>query len=133
MIFWYLANRVFIPNENGTLSPLGEMAEPLQELTAAAPPDIGIAFVKMLLTFIAIIALLWGTYWFLRRLIQQRLQKGTGEQTIQILERRALSPTTMLYLVEVDHKKILLAESQLEVRAIYRNEFKNWEFDKESP
>lgn len=89
--------------------------EAMHELS---PGDLGAAFVKMLLTLLALIALLVGSLWLLRRLLQQRLQKGTGNQAIQVLEKKMISPKTMLYLVEVEGKKVLLAESHLEVRKL---------------
>jgi flagellar biogenesis protein FliO len=104
------------------LSP--ELAENLLEtplnpaLDPASPTSYGSAIVQMLLTFTVVIALLFVSFWFLRRLIQNRLQKGTGNQAIQILEKRMISPKTMLYWIEVDNKKILIAESQIEVRKL---------------
>ena len=118
MILWRFANQVFLPDGEGNLSPLVQ-SEPLTSLTASPPPsDLGAAFVKMILTFIAIIVLLFGTYWFIRRLIQTRLQRGTGNQAIQILEKKMLSPKTMLYLVEIENKRVLLAESHLEIKRL---------------
>lgn len=80
--------------------------------------DLGAAFAKMFLTLIALVILLFLSYWFLRRLIQNRLQKGVGAAAIQILEKRMISPKTTLYLIEVEHKKILVAESHLEIKRL---------------
>ncbi len=82
------------------------------------PGEMGLSVVKMFLTLIVLIALLFLSYWLLRRFVQQRLQKGNREAAIQILEKRMLSPKTILYLVEVDQKKILLAESHLEIKRL---------------
>lgn len=117
MFFWILANKILSPAEEGILSPLVE-AEPLQEMAPMAPGELGLAFTKMLFTFVVLIALLFATYWFIRRLIQQRLQKGVGAPSIQILEKRMISAKTTLYLVEVENKKVLLAESHLEVKRL---------------
>ena len=114
MILWILANQVFVPDEQGNLSPLVQ-AESLKQM---APPDIGAALVKMILSFLVVILLLFGTYWFVRKLIQNRLRKGVGDQSIQILEKKMLSPKTMLYLIEVENKKVLLAESHLEIKRL---------------
>lgn len=80
--------------------------------------DLGAAFVKMFLTLIALIALLAISYWFLRRLVQNRLQRGVGQQQIQVIEKKMISAKTMLYLVEVEGKKILFAESHLEIKRL---------------
>lgn len=84
----------------------------------ASPPDIQTAFIKMILTLVALVFLLFLTYWVLRKTIHNRWQKGVGSQQIRIVEKRVLSPKTMLYLVEVDGKKVLLAESHLEVKRL---------------
>ncbi len=44
--------------------------------------------------------------------------KRVGSQSIQILEKRMISPKTMLYLIEAEGKQILIAESQLEVKRL---------------
>jgi len=97
-------------------SPIGSLL--LQANTELPPGDYGVSFVKMFLTLIALIVLFGATVWFMRRLIRQRLERGTGEQLIQILEKKMISPKTMLYVVEIEGQKILLAESHLEIRRI---------------
>lgn len=84
-----------------------------------ASAEYGAAFVKMFITLIALSLLLWGTVWLLRRIIQKKLQKGSGERAIEILEKKMLSPKTMLYWVEVEGQKVLIAESHLEVRGLH--------------
>lgn len=119
-IWMFLANTVYIPDEKGelTAAPSPSILDNLDQVPPPPPGDFGATFVKMILTMVAIVALLFFTFWFLRRLIQQRLQKGVGEQSIQILEKRMISPKTMLYLIEVDKKKILIAESHLEIKRL---------------
>lgn len=118
-MFDYLASKIiYLPNETGGISPADIPAASMETLTELPPGDYGAMFVKMFLTLIAFVALLFGSLWFLRRLIQQRLQKGSGTQSIQVLEKRMISPKTMLYLVEVENKKVLIAESHLEVKRI---------------
>ncbi|MBS0626483.1 MAG: flagellar biosynthetic protein FliO [Verrucomicrobia bacterium] len=115
MISYLLDKLVFTAGENGEL-----ISQNLAETAAEMPPptDYASAIIHMLLTIVAIIVLLFASIWYIRRLIQNRLQKGVGEQAIQILEKRMISPKTMLYLVEVEGKKTLIAESHLEVRKI---------------
>ncbi|MBM3183922.1 MAG: FliO/MopB family protein [Chlamydiae bacterium] len=112
----FFLDTVFVQNEGGNFT---QLAEPLKDAATSLPPsDMGMALVKMLLSLLALVLLLFGTYWFLRRLIQQKLQKGSGSQTIQLLEKRMLSPKTMLYLVQIENKKVLLAESHLEIKRL---------------
>lgn len=102
----------YVADQNGELTALQETVQQLPDT------NYGISIAKMFISLIVVVVVLYGTLWFLRRLIQQRLQKGSGGHSIHILEKRMLSPKTMLYLVEMDNKKILLAESQLEIRKI---------------
>ncbi len=114
MIF---GDAVFIPDDKGDLVALaGKIAETAAPLPP--PTDLGMTLVKMLISLLALALLLFASYWFLKRLIQNRLQKGVGRQSIEILEKRMISPKTMLYLIQVENKKILFAESHLEVKAL---------------
>jgi flagellar biogenesis protein FliO len=103
---------VYIPDEQGELTALADTAIQM------TPPNLGASAAKMFFVLFGLIALLAITYWFLRRLIQNRLQKGTGNSAIQILEKRMISPKTMLYLVEIENKKVLIAESHLEIKSV---------------
>lgn len=98
-------------------SPPSEM-DPTEVIPTTSSADLGTTFAQMMLTFAALILLLFATYWFLRKLIQSRIHKTSEDASIHILEKRMISAKTMLYLVEVENKKILLAESQLEIKRI---------------
>jgi flagellar protein FliO/FliZ len=110
---------VFIPDENGELVALQTGVDAVQQMPTG---DYGTSIAKMFISLIVIVVVLYATLWFLRRLIQNRLEKGSSSSAIQILEKRMLSPKTMLYLVEIDNKKVLLAESQLEIKKITENQ-----------
>ena len=75
------------------------------------------AFVRMLVTLLGLIFLVFATFWVLRRMGKGKFKMGTGRM-INVIERRALSPKTMLYIVDIGNKKVLISESQLEVRAL---------------
>ncbi len=110
---------IYTPDENGELTALGQTSLEISQLAPQMPPgDLGAAFAKMFLSLIVLIGLLGLSYWFLRKLIQNRLQKGMENAAIQILEKRMISPKTMLYLIEVNQKKILIAESHLEIKRL---------------
>ncbi len=82
------------------------------------PPNYEPAFGKMLITLFGLIILIFLTVWMLRRLSGRGLGKSAPGRTIQILEKRSLSHKSVLYLIEVEGKRLLIAESQLEVRAL---------------
>jgi flagellar biogenesis protein FliO len=73
---------------------------------------------KMVLTLVGLIALVILTVWVLRRLSQGRLRHLNSQRSIKIVEKRVLSPKSMLYVVEVGGQKLLISESQVEVRAL---------------
>jgi flagellar biogenesis protein FliO len=75
------------------------------------------AFLKMFLTLLALIVGIFVMVWVIKRLATGRSSSGSGK-SIQVLEKKALSPKTMLYLVDVDGKQTLIAESQLEVKKL---------------
>ncbi|MGC1878415.1 MAG: flagellar biosynthetic protein FliO [Rhabdochlamydiaceae bacterium] len=75
------------------------------------------AFVRMLVTILGLVFLVFATFWILRKLGKGKFKMGSS-RTINVLERRALSPKSMLYIVEIGNKKVLLCESQLQVRTL---------------
>lgn len=76
------------------------------------------AFTKMMLTLLGLILLIVISVWMLRRISHGRLKQMNYGRSIKILERRPLSAKSVLYLVEISGKKVVIAESQLEVRKI---------------
>jgi flagellar biogenesis protein FliO len=94
-------------------------ADDVPEFSSLPPGDFGAAFAKMFLALAVVILLMVLTVWMIKRLIQHRLQRGVGEQAIQILEKRMISAKTTLYLIEVDKKsRVLVAESHLEIKRL---------------
>jgi flagellar biogenesis protein FliO len=71
---------------------------------------------KMILVLVGLVVLALFTYWLLRKVSQGRFRTLGRKPVIQVVERKQLSPKTMLYIVELEGKKVLLSESQLEVR-----------------
>lgn len=84
----------------------------------AVPISYKGAFTKMMVTLLALVVLIVISVWMLRRISQGRFRQMNSGRSIKVLERRPLSPKSALYIVEVGNKKVVIAESQLEVRAI---------------
>lgn len=78
--------------------------------------ELGPALAKVAISLVILVGLMFATLWILRRLIQGRMQRSSPNQLIQIVERRPLSPKTMLYMISIEGEHHLIAESQLEVR-----------------
>ena len=74
------------------------------------------AFLKMFLALIALIVAIFFTVWLLKKLTQGKWSQGNSNRAIKIIEKRPLSPKTMLYIIDVDGQQSVIAESQLEVK-----------------
>ncbi|MBI2743375.1 MAG: flagellar biosynthetic protein FliO [Chlamydiales bacterium] len=85
--------------------------------TIPETPTYEYALGKMLLTLLGLIVLIILTVWMLKKLGSGKAGSASG-QSIKILERRPLSQKSVLYLIEVQGKQVLIAESQLEVRRL---------------
>jgi flagellar biogenesis protein FliO len=77
------------------------------------------AIVKTLLSIAAFIFLILFTIWLLRRISQNRASFGSRSSSMQILEKRVISPKTTIYIVEIDGKKVVFSESMMDVRTLY--------------
>ena len=83
-----------------------------------APMTYKGAFVKMMLTLGGLIVLVVISVWMLRRISHGRMKQMNYGRAIKVIERRPLSAKSILYLVEINGKRVVIAESQLEVRGI---------------
>jgi flagellar protein FliO/FliZ len=106
------------PDAQTPLTAVESAAVAVAETAPPMPGDLGAAFAKMFLTLVSLLLLFGISFWFLRRLIQNRLQKGGDHSLIHVVEKRMISPKTMLYVIDVDGKKILVAESHLEIKRL---------------
>ncbi|MFA5250742.1 MAG: hypothetical protein WC371_04990 [Parachlamydiales bacterium] len=80
------------------------------------PVEFKGAFVKMLFWLAVLIVFLFITLYTFKKLSRSRLDLANQTKAIKILEKRQLSPKTMLYLIEFEGKKALVGESDLELK-----------------
>jgi flagellar biogenesis protein FliO len=85
---------------------------------SSEPPSYEYTFVKMIVSLTALLILIFLTVWALKKLSHGRLRFMNQSLGIKILEKRSLSPKSILYLVEIGGQKVLISESQLEVRKL---------------
>lgn len=83
-----------------------------------APVSYKGAFFKMMITLLGLIVLIVISVWMLRRISHGRMKQLNAGRAIKILERRPLSAKSALYLIDIEGKKVVVSESQLEVRPI---------------
>ncbi|MFA6118759.1 MAG: flagellar biosynthetic protein FliO [Parachlamydiales bacterium] len=76
------------------------------------------AFLRMIFILIALLAMIFLVFWLFRKLSGLRTSQANLTKNIKIIETRVISPKSMLYLIEINGKKVLISESNLEVRKI---------------
>ena len=76
------------------------------------------AFIKTIGVLVGLLVLVILTVWMFRKMSRGRVYGTNVLKSIKILEKRSLSPKSILYLIEVRGKEILIVESQLDVRNI---------------
>jgi flagellar biogenesis protein FliO len=69
-------------------------------------------FFKMLMMLGLIIVLLLLASWFLKRLMNSRVQQVNNASPVKIIERRALTAKTTIYVMDILGRKIAIAEAQ---------------------
>lgn len=87
---------------------------PLPPPPIEAPPDSDkfmSEFMNMLSTLAIIIVFIFIATWFLKRMLNVKVQQMNTTSLIKITERRSLSPKTVLYLLEIRDKEIAVAET----------------------
>lgn len=93
---------------NDTIFPVEELFE---EARKPGDDKFFVEFIKMLATLGLVIGLILIVAWFLKRLVNSKLEQANLTSAIKVLERRTLSPKTSIYLIEIHDKTIALAES----------------------
>jgi flagellar biogenesis protein FliO len=68
-------------------------------------------FARMMMMLGIIIIVLLGAMWFLKRLLNARVEQMNAASMIKVVERRVLSNKTTLYVLEAGSKRIIFAES----------------------
>ena len=104
----------FIPNEKNELIAKQDATSNdnyEKEIEKEFPqPEFQGAFFKMILAVIAVIVLGFITFWAFRKLTRARIEAANSNKAIKVLEKRILSPKSILYLIEYEGKKILISE-----------------------
>lgn len=75
-------------------------------------------FVNMLLSLGLIIVLIFVSVYFLKRLMRSRIHHLNKTTGIKILERRALTSKTSLYLIEVLGKGVVISDSPSGIQVV---------------
>lgn len=86
---------------------------PVEEPSVQPPsPDrFYYEFMRMMMVLAVILVILFAVSWFLKRFMNVRVQQINATSPIKIIETRALSPKTSIYVVEIYNKRFAFAES----------------------
>lgn len=97
-------------------TPLKPQIEEIED--SHTVPQFEIAFKKMLWSLLALGILVIITIWMIKRLMKVRILQSNRSSRIKILEKRMLSPKSVLYIIEIGKKQVLITESHLEIKKI---------------
>jgi flagellar protein FliO/FliZ len=102
-----------------TALPSPDAPSPLETEPIPPPvPSYEATFWKMLLALAGMVIFLLIVIWLFKRFFSSRSISNNQSRAIKIIERRPLSPKSMLYLVEIGKNQVLICESQHEVRRL---------------
>ncbi|PJD98236.1 MAG: hypothetical protein CK425_00710 [Parachlamydia sp.] len=68
-------------------------------------------FLYMLFILSFIVGLIFFLTWTMKKMVHTRLLQENIGSSIKILDKRSLSPKSMLYLIEMEGKRVLVGES----------------------
>lgn len=120
-------------DEEFALPPIKPIEQDLKELPKKTPlPDFGEGensdiggapdFQENLVHMLSTLALLLGVVlvcaYILKRVLNARIVQMNESSVIKILERRSLNPKSIIYLVEVEGRRILIGESASGLHAL---------------
>lgn len=110
------AEKSLAPPKSVAASPPQKVLGPIDEVikTQGDAEDNHFAneFIRMLTTLGLILAALIFVSWFMKRFMNTRIQQMNDASSIKIVERRAISPKTSIYLIEIGNTQMTVAESQ---------------------
>lgn len=89
---------------------LGQDPEPLPSPEAETSRFM-YEFIKMIVILGGMVGILLFLSWYSKRMTAQKFEKGNDDSYIKILEKRALSPRSVIFLLEIEGKSILVGET----------------------
>lgn len=74
------------------------------------------SFFRLALAFIGLLLALWVIIWLLRKLSGSKFGFFHNDSDLKIVEKKVLSPKTMLYVIDFNGQKLLISESSQHVK-----------------
>lgn len=108
-MFHLLLNTVSAPTHEQDF-PKEQIAEEAQK--AFQNPS----FFRLALAFIGLLAALWLVIWLLRKMSGSKFGFFHNDSSLKVVEKKVLSPKTILYVVDFKGQKLLVSESSQQVK-----------------
>lgn len=124
ILYSHISSAQDAPPSSPDFSPPKDMTGPVfppEELIGKPGPETDrflTEFISMLATLGLIISLILILAWFLKRMVNNSQMQGNETSLIKIIDRRSLSPKALVYLLEIEGKTLVVAESQTGVTAL---------------
>jgi flagellar biogenesis protein FliO len=100
-----------------TVDPTPEVS-PAQITSEQLPANYQHVLIKTVVFIVGTLAIVFLLMLLLKRFSMIRYGNLNHQSYIKVIERRPLSTKTCLYLVQIGNQKVVVAESQLEVKKI---------------
>ena len=94
----------------------------IQQTEIGPMPELSVSWV--LFTTLFLCGVLIANLWFVKKWLNKEITLSRSVHRIQVLERKAVSQKTILYLIKVDGEKLLLSESQSQIDILYKGDIK---------
>lgn len=112
--------RALIYGQDDTPAPLLDPFGITEPATDVPEPNRFVGeFFYMLLMLGILISVVVFTSWLLKKMLNTKITQLNANSTIQIIERRALSNRTTLYLIDMEGKTMLIAETPTTVVPLF--------------
>ncbi|MCF7806299.1 MAG: flagellar biosynthetic protein FliO [Simkaniaceae bacterium] len=102
--------------------PQAELTHTEEVYTPLDPQNFKVTFFKTLTLIVLALGIVFFLLWLVKRFSNQRFSSLNHQKHIKIIEKRPISPKTMLYVVEIAGSHLLVAESQLEIKLLSKLE-----------
>jgi flagellar biogenesis protein FliO len=74
------------------------------------------SFFRLALAFVGLLVALWIIIWLLRKMSGSKFGFFHNDSSLKVVEKKVLSPKTMLYVVDFNGQKLLVSESSQHVK-----------------
>lgn len=88
------------------------------EISGPGSFDFWPQLTKMLVVVSGLLAVLLAGSWLLKRMLEYKIFTSSSSQRIKLVERKQVSPKTVLYLIQVEDQQILAAETPQGVQTL---------------